>query len=160
MLFVVIAHDIESSFCPPPLLPPLPPPRPARPRTRFGIPVFRPASKTTPSYRKIELLVKTASFVEQGYITSRVSRYRCPRFTACTSISISTRDYGLRRCAAIRREKKKKKTKTRRDSFSLFSFFFFFFFARSKGGFVVRESTTEELVGYTEAASVTQWPRE
>lgn len=34
-------------------------------------------------------LVKTASFVEQGYITSRVSRYRCPRFTACTSISIS-----------------------------------------------------------------------
>ena len=27
-------------------------------------------------------LVKTASFVEQGYITSRMSRYCCPRFTA------------------------------------------------------------------------------
>lgn len=121
-------------FLPPPLRPPplTPrssplPPRLDRPRTRFGIPVFRPASKTTPSYRKIELLVKTASFVEQGYITSRVSRYRCPRFTACTSISISTRDYRPTTMRGDSSGGRGKKKKNKNEARLVFSFFFFSF---------------------------------
>ena len=86
-------------------------------------------------------LVKTASFVEQGYITSRVSRYRCPRFTACTSISIS------REIKIEKKENEKARISFLPLSLSL----------RSKGGFALsanRQSTRND--GYTHRPVVTQ----
>lgn len=78
MLFVVIAHDIESSFCLP--TPPHPSPLLSPPRllASSSSRTFRHTGSTArlendTILQEDRTLVKTASFVEQGYITSRVS---------------------------------------------------------------------------------------
>lgn len=87
---------------------PLPssPPRP-RPRARFGIPVPRPASKTTPSYRKIELWWKP-----------RPSWNRVTLRHACHVIAVRVSPRALRSRFRERLKSKKKKTK-RRESLPL-----------------------------------------
>lgn len=105
MLFVVIAHDIESSFCLP--TPPHPSPLLSPPRllASSSSRTFRHTGSTArlendTILQEDRTLVKTASFVEQGYITSRVS----PR--------------ALRSRFRERLKSKKKKTK-RRESLPL-----------------------------------------
>lgn len=107
MLFVVIAHDIESSFCLP--TPPHPSPLLSPPRllASSSSRTFRHTGSTArlendTILQEDRTLVKTASFVEQGYITSRVS----PR--------------ALRSRFRERLKSKKKKTK-RRESLSFHS---------------------------------------
>lgn len=84
------SNPLSASLPPTFLASPLPSPRLlARPRTRFGIPVSRPASKTTPSYRKIELW-----WWKPRPSWNRVTlRHACHvigvHVSPCTSISIS-----------------------------------------------------------------------
>lgn len=141
MLFVVIAHDIESSFCLPSPLPsrhPLLASSPPRPSSHtFRHTGFSARLENDTILQEDRTLVKTASFVEQGYITSRVSRYRCPRFTVHFDLDFE-RDYGYGR-KTMRRLPSKKKITKRRKSFSFSPFFFFFslFSLRSKGEFAL-----------------------
>lgn len=80
---------------------------PPRPRARFGIPVPRPASKTTPSYRKIELWWKP-----------RPSWNRVTLRHACHVIAVRVSPRALRSRFRERLKSKKKKTK-RRESLPL-----------------------------------------
>lgn len=138
MLFVVIAHDIESSFCLP--TPPHPSPLLSPPRllASSSSRTFRHTGSTArlendTILQEDRTLVKTASFVEQGYITSRVS----PR--------------ALRSRFRERLKSKKKKTK-RRESLSFHSFSL-----RSKGGFALSANRqSEERRLYTHRPVVTQ----
>lgn len=82
---------------------------PPRPRARFGIPVPRPASKTTPSYRKIELWWKP-----------RPSWNRVTLRHACHVIAVRVSPRALRSRFRERLKSKKKKTK-RRESLSFHS---------------------------------------
>lgn len=141
MLFVVIAHDIESSFCLP--TPPHPSPLLSPPRllASSSSRTFRHTGSTArlendTILQEDRTLVKTASFVEQGYITSRVS----PR-----ALRSRFRE-------RLKSKKKKKENEKARISFLPLSLSL-----RSKGGFALsanRQSTRND--GYTHRPVVTQ----
>lgn len=143
------SNPLSASLPPsPPAIPSSPPRLLARPRTRFGIPVFRPASKTTPSYRKIELWWKPRPSWNRVTL-----RHACHviavRVSPCTSISISREITTtiVKWCAAV---EKKKLRKGENLFLSLLFFFFFSFLSSIKGRIrVICESTTEELVTHT-----------
>lgn len=87
------SNPLSASLPPPRLSSPLPsPPRPSSHTFRHTGFSARLENDTILQEDRT-LMVKTASFVEQGYVTSRVSRYRCPRFTVHFDLDFE-RDHG------------------------------------------------------------------
>lgn len=138
MLFVVIAHDIESSFCLP--TPPLSTPLPSSP-PRLLVLAHVSAYRFHGPPRKRHHLTGRSNSGENRVLRGTGLHY-VTRVTACTSISISRE---------IKIEKKeKRKRKGENLSFHSFSL-------RSKGGFALSANRqSEERRLYTHRPVVTQ----